>query len=50
MSPNAWRQMILFVGILVILSIFFHPRISIVGSLILTLVVNLVLAAVRSKR
>lgn len=50
MSPTAWRQIILFVGILVILSIFFHPRISIVGSLVLTIVVNLLLGALRSKR
>ncbi|MCP4192316.1 MAG: hypothetical protein GY768_17020 [Planctomycetaceae bacterium] len=49
MSKNIWIQLGLFVAVLVALNFFFHLHISIIGSLVLTLVLNLVLRMFASR-
>ena len=49
MSKNIWIQLGLFVAVLIALNFFFHLHISIIGSLVLTLVLNLVLRMFASR-
>ncbi len=49
MNKNAIRQLVVFVLILVTLNIFFHLHISIIGSLLLTLGLNVVMRMFQPK-
>lgn len=49
MNKSVIRQLVVFVLVLVLLNFFFHLHISIIGSLLLTLGLNLVMRLIPSK-